>query len=264
MTLIEVIVVLAIFTIVLGMTSSLFQFGNKVFYIGNDKYDVQHELRMASDYISNKTQFATRIALVDIPADLTAEEAGYNYFYVQDGKLNHDMWDSGTRSQLSMGSTITGYDFSSSSEDVLSIDLESEENGQTYTINTAIALPNIRIHPDETINASGQAIKYSTDALYAYNGDITGDPEDPEDPEDPDDPDAGLDPVLVTIVVPKASYTVTWNGVEIEATSPNGKEFAIPDVEAGTYTLSVWNNKGQQVIFDQSVTVEGIPLIVPV
>jgi prepilin-type N-terminal cleavage/methylation domain-containing protein len=57
-SLIELIVVIAILSIVITSAFSLFSFGNTIFRKGSSQYNVQADLRLASDFITNQLRYA--------------------------------------------------------------------------------------------------------------------------------------------------------------------------------------------------------------
>lgn len=64
-TLIELIVALAILTVVIGSAYSLNQFGSKYFSLGGDKSDIQTSLRLTANIITKETRNAEQMTLID-------------------------------------------------------------------------------------------------------------------------------------------------------------------------------------------------------
>lgn len=72
-SLIELIITIAILSIVISSVFSLFSFGNNIFRKGSSQYNVQADLRLASDFVTNQLRYAADIELkkpsdVDIDA----------------------------------------------------------------------------------------------------------------------------------------------------------------------------------------------------
>lgn len=84
-TLIELIIALAIFSVVVFMAFSILVFGNKSFSNGTDRSDVQFDFRMTSSFITDELRNATEVQILStMPATPTT---GYNYIYISGKKI---------------------------------------------------------------------------------------------------------------------------------------------------------------------------------
>lgn len=84
-TLIELMVVLLIFALVLTITFNTLLFGNRVFASGNAQYDIQSNIRLASDSIREKVRYVTDLSVISSFDPATAD-SNFNYIYLSQDK----------------------------------------------------------------------------------------------------------------------------------------------------------------------------------
>jgi len=87
-TLIELIIALALLSTVLGMGYSFFSFGNLSFNKGEDQSNIQRDIRLFSDFITNQVRYSTEVELLDSIDSPLLE--GYNYIYLNDKTLTYN------------------------------------------------------------------------------------------------------------------------------------------------------------------------------
>jgi prepilin-type N-terminal cleavage/methylation domain-containing protein len=105
-TLIEVIISLAILSIVLGTAYSINLFGLKSYSNSNERSDNQFSVRMASDFITRKLRYADNVSISNIET-LPSKENGFYYLFVQNGQIK--FFDGNTEVQIPGVSDASGY-----------------------------------------------------------------------------------------------------------------------------------------------------------
>ncbi len=94
-TLVELLIVIAIMSLVLSGVYSLYGFGNKTYKNGSNQYDIQSRIRLAGDYIKKQVMYATDIKIISESDLNTAIAAGikpyenYIYFNSTDNTITH-------------------------------------------------------------------------------------------------------------------------------------------------------------------------------
>lgn len=168
-TLIEIMVGLAILSIVISVTYSLLFFGANSFSMNNRQYILQSDYRFAMDSIVKEVRFATSLELVDASEDVFTNtfEEGYNYFYINDGNLLHAVYnkDRGYHNTVIYAGHFKSEStlFKKLNSTTLSIDLKSkyDQYNQTYDNNTVVSLLNLNLNGDSILGLEGSGLKYS-------------------------------------------------------------------------------------------------------
>lgn len=165
-TIIEVLVVMALFGMVISVVYSLFFFGNNVFSMSSSQYDIQSEVRFAMDTIIKEVRYATYLEIInaDEARDFDKYEEGFNYFYIDDEKLYHITYDK----ELNEYDTVV-YDghfddelslFSRLNTTTFGIKISSKYRGQSYDVETEVELLNL--NNENSINGTNAVgLKYS-------------------------------------------------------------------------------------------------------
>jgi prepilin-type N-terminal cleavage/methylation domain-containing protein len=233
-TLIEIIIAFAILGIVTAMFFSFFVFGNNTYKLGTEQYDVQSDIRTSSDYIVESVRFSTSVSLIPMTTPLT-KDADFNYLYVQDGNIYSYVWNGSSHDFKKIGSGITSASFTGAVENnktVLSVLLQGNKGEQDYTITTETELPNLSLK-GQTLDSSGQVIKYSSSMDYAYDG-PTEAPSTSPSPSPSTSPSPTSTPlvtaVTVTFSAPGNNYSVKFNGADIAVSGSPPRDFVISGV----------------------------------
>lgn len=171
-TLIELIISIAILTVVLLGIYSLFGFGNRVYIGGTSQYDIQSSARLVEDYILKQVAYATEVEVMDITtmnANISASggiETYDNYIYYR-GSDNTIVHDTAFMTKL-IGSIGTSgglvFQYSSTDPREIEFSINGNQRQQTYTIPSKVACLNINMNNDKKIIGltSGTAIRYKT------------------------------------------------------------------------------------------------------
>lgn len=167
-TLVELIVAIAIFTIVIGGAYSIFGFGNTTYYNGVKQYDLQSSIRLANDYITQQLRYAMSIEIKNsgftVPAQSTLEPY-QNYLYVDGTSIVHLNKYFTKTFQVGNGGKI---DFTSIEPyKDLSFNIEAVSGRQKYNINGDVYPLNL--HLDKGFiegTASGLPGKKSGTIIY--------------------------------------------------------------------------------------------------
>jgi prepilin-type N-terminal cleavage/methylation domain-containing protein len=166
LTLVEVIITTAIIGMIIAVVFSLFSFGNKTFYMSNSQYDIQSEVRFATDIIIKDLRFATSLEIlsVDLIKDSNLQEEGFSYFYISDGKLYNVIYDEVADSH---NTVIYGRNLDSNlsmftqvDSSTLGIAVFSQHKNQTYNIKTEIILLNLKYSKNSITGSNDLGLKY--------------------------------------------------------------------------------------------------------
>jgi len=171
-TLIELIIVLAIMGILTTLVFSMFSFNNNIFFSANKQYNIQNDVRLGIDTISEKLRFATSLTITDVSTSEAeiASHQPYNYIYVKASTIKIAIYNETTHLhsiQTLGGSGIIsdiGTSFTKVDDSTLGIALLGVDGTKNYQVSSNISLKNFAIiKPTPVIegNISGLAVKYS-------------------------------------------------------------------------------------------------------
>ena len=185
-TLIELIVVIAIFAIILAEVYPMLNLGNTVFASGSKQNSIQSDLRRLSDSISDSVKYASNIDIIqgtydpDTFIEASNPDFGYDYIYLQFSGSNGIAvkklsYSTSTNSYsestiLSAASSSVSYDLSFKSggtgSKLLAFDMYATDGSRQYALNSETKIMNAALG---TLNLSGtgSAIKYKTGGLAA-------------------------------------------------------------------------------------------------
>ncbi len=142
-TLVELIVALAIIALIMGVMSSAFIAATRTFEKGLDQYDLQANIRLASDFIINEVRNASEISLTrpDSPND-------YNKIFFINNMISYKPAGSAridltpaiidARRDINFSLTQTG------SQYMLEITIEAVQDENDYSITTQVLLNNVK------------------------------------------------------------------------------------------------------------------------
>lgn len=170
LTLLELIIAMGILSIVLMCIYSLFGFGNTTFTRGTRQSDIQSSIRLASDYITQQIRYSTEMKILDdaaIPslADIEPYE-NYIYFDSTNNTITHiNKYFTKTIPIGHPGSI----EFTSLSPfKLLKFDIQAENRGQSYNINSEVISMNLHLNARGAITGTtgNTALKSERDAIY--------------------------------------------------------------------------------------------------
>lgn len=166
-TLMELVVVMALMLVVLGLVYSFFHFTNTSFVRGGDKFQLQTNLNIASNFVIGELRNVTEIEIVTAPfTDDTSQ-----YIYVESKVLKHRKPGTVTDKSEDVFKNMVFVISKVSKEDendrfYLEINLQGNirgDEGEDYDLNTKILLNNITSVTgiDSVTNSiSGNTIRY--------------------------------------------------------------------------------------------------------
>ncbi len=249
-TLIELVITLAILSIVLLGIYGFFRVGSNSFMIGSRQYRSQSDVRLAIEAISKEIRYATEVKLLStIPSSIGIDDK-YNYFYVKDGSLVHSLYNNGAvRNIHSYGQGIQdASDFNTEQVgEFQSIDfhLLGQDGNQNFDLHADLSMPNINLNENyipDTIGAV--AVK------YYKNTDLDYIPPEDEGEEGEEDPESYY--VTVTIEFPTNNYKMYFDGVEKIVSN---KKVIVSNVLGGlsgtNHTLSFYYKQGSTYKYDR-------------
>lgn len=167
-TLIELVVILALFALVLSVSMSFLIGSKRNFERSQDASEIHYQVRRASEYIRDEVRNATSIEIVEIPS---SPDSAYDYLYVMNNQLVHVVSSTGTvktskvlventmmftLSQDTNGNCILSYTVEGSIEGVTGI--------RNYDVSTSIHLNNIFEilgNKGTVYSSTNQCIKYT-------------------------------------------------------------------------------------------------------
>lgn len=156
-TLMELVIVLALMVLVIGMVYTFLHFTNNSFVRGGDQFQLQTNIRTASDFVIGEIRNATEIEIVSVPFIV---DASSQYIYIENKVLKHR--NAGKVTDKSE-SVFTGSEPFAARKDNTTgryyaiINLQGTRRDDEYTLNTEILLNNIS---SITGAVSGNAIRY--------------------------------------------------------------------------------------------------------
>lgn len=146
LTLVEIIVAIAISSILLIFATSFLLFGNLTFKKGNVQVDKQSDIRIASDYVANQIQYATFIEVTDSMDDGTAVLDFRERIYFIDNVLIHEKYDIAQAKYVEVYRspfTLQNTTFKLVDKSVI-LDIRDDSRIESdYKLSTKIDLPNI-------------------------------------------------------------------------------------------------------------------------
>ena len=151
MTLVELIVAIAITSIVLVVAFSIQVFGNRAFVLGESKSTVQLEARTAADYITREIRYATSVELLSaVPG--TVSESNTAYIYVDTGTQDIVYKDSSGTRTIADFDTVT-LTFTATGK-TLYFNIQGDYRSKTMDLDSKVLPINMSKH-DTIINAGG-------------------------------------------------------------------------------------------------------------
>lgn len=163
-TLIEIIISLAILTIVLAGAFNLFSFGTGLFKDSSDRYDLQSSIRTAADCITRETRYASQIEIVSsssVPSNIAGLEdneyyiylhynsADNSYYIMQMGKYLHKEIKIGTGSGCSLVFS------SQDNNETLYFKINGEDSGKSFQLESKASGLNLQLAGNTIVDASG-------------------------------------------------------------------------------------------------------------
>lgn len=156
-TLVELIISIAIMGVITLAIISFFDFGNKSFIYGKKKSDLQHQVQLVSDIITEEIRNATEISLIATPASFTADS--YCYIAISGQKIILvDNGISTDKTEAIINENVPMFTLTrlSNGNNFVSFTISGTIDSQDYEVTTKVALNNIKNSASNT----GQAIRY--------------------------------------------------------------------------------------------------------
>ena len=168
-TLVELLIVIGIMGVLTSLGFMLFFFGNDTFKKGNEQYDLQFNLRQASDKITRELQYSTEIKLLSaIPVPYDPERSYISL--INSNKTIEKVFNYGGTStpetiiDASSHNITFNLEFQKANNNSLLVSLQGQnmDTSRDYKIDTKIDLPNIGLGAgiDDTVTDPIIAIEY--------------------------------------------------------------------------------------------------------
>lgn len=250
-TLIELIITMAILSIVLIGVYSFLKVGNNSFRLGSRQYYSQSDVRLAIDTISKEIRYATDVELLGSKPLSISDTDVFDYFYINEGSLVHSEYNGGSSRRIhfyGLGIQDTSKFNTIQIGEFQSIDfLMIAQNGnQNYDLHAELSMPNINLNENYVVDVpDAAAVKYYKSTELDYT---------PPDDEDDEDEDEEPESYYVTITVrfPEGNYIMYFDGIEYPVSH---KEVVIPNVLGSTlgteYSISFYYKQGSDYFHDE-------------
>ena len=171
-SLVELVIVLALLSVVLAIGYNFYFFGVNAFATGEKQSNVQQNIRMSSNYIKKEIQFAHNMAVMNDIAEVPLNDDQYDYIYLDPntGMLTHLQNGEATGIDvlggLSSGTNLTAnFRPQSAGSNILIYTISGVNEGQTYDISSDIYLPNvpaIEISASASVSSGGFIIRFAS------------------------------------------------------------------------------------------------------
>jgi prepilin-type N-terminal cleavage/methylation domain-containing protein len=175
-TLVELIVVMAILSLVTLGAFMLYSFGQNIFGIGTKQYDLQSTLRLATSVIRNDLKYATDVELLEVYdyndfLDIEDPAYGSNYIFLEKNNVGkgisvrHYVFEPMSYTykvveivpQPTNGATLELI-FSQKSDNVIDLVMKGELGAEKFTLNSSIEVMN---RHTGTMTGTANAIRYN-------------------------------------------------------------------------------------------------------
>lgn len=185
-TLIELIVTLAIMSIVIGSIFSVLIYGQKTFNNGSNEYAAQDSVRQAIDFLSNKIRYASNLLIMSVEQAKLEKSNNYtyNYFFKENGKIyfykfvdsdNNGVADAYSETIISDGLNDSDV-FSKQGDKTLRINISKTLGLNTFQTGKDILLENFSLMTPATAIqglGSGKAVRFGTDVVSGTTVPVT-------------------------------------------------------------------------------------------
>lgn len=246
-TLVELLTALAIVSVLISLSTSIFIFGNDIFAKGTSQHSEQTDLRFANDYIVKEIRYATSIDLLSSAPGTINNSDQYDYIYFDGDGIVHSAYNSGSSRiektvideilpSSSFGSELNGI------SQMMIISLYGQEQDQVYDLQTTISLPNVNLKKnfvEDLVNM--KTIKFIVDTTL--DGSATP-PEEEEGGGGEGEPPQSF--VTATVVINTSAmnrvFRITLDSVVMETTqgdSPYSVDYTV--ASNSSYPLKIEN-----------------------
>lgn len=143
-TLVEIIIAIGILAIVLSSVYGFNLFGIRSYSLGESEWNLQNNVRMLSDLITNETRYASEVEITD---KTPVQGDGYNYFRTEGKEVK--FYKNGELVSVFKGNTLPymryEVDFTASAGNELTfiITAYDERRGKSYKIDSKVLCLNI-------------------------------------------------------------------------------------------------------------------------
>lgn len=143
----ELIIALAILSLVLMGIYSLFGFGNTTYARGTRQSDIQSSIRLATDYITQQVRYSTETKIIDASAIPSASglQPYENYIYFDSTNNTITHLNKYFTHTVPIGHPGSIAFRSEEPYKLLSVNLQAQNRGQSYNINTEVISMNLHL-----------------------------------------------------------------------------------------------------------------------
>ncbi|HHX74446.1 MAG TPA: hypothetical protein GX699_06045 [Firmicutes bacterium] len=160
-SLIELVVVLALLTVVLAAGFNFFSSGMTIFAFADKRASVQQAVRLVSDAVTREIRYAEEAIIIDVSDPSAFADTGYNYIYQEGNTVKLRRKGSATGSPIAgaAGEVSLEINFSYvSTDNILDYTVSGEQPGSApYSVTASVMLLNADSVEGEE---SGRALKF--------------------------------------------------------------------------------------------------------
>ncbi|MBU5677588.1 hypothetical protein KQI88_14285 [Alkaliphilus sp. MSJ-5] len=159
-TFIELLLILAFLGILMLIINSLSILGLKTFNFASYQGSLQQNLRLATNFITKETRFASdvqilNLSLSELITEMEKTDNEYHYIYLENNVLKYRYEDKSNY----VADKIKELDFNKSTKNILKFDVLGENSTPNYKLGTEVVILNMPQNK-EILNSDGVAIRY--------------------------------------------------------------------------------------------------------
>ncbi|QGG46576.1 PilW family protein [Heliorestis convoluta] len=168
-TLVELLVGIALLSLVMTLGYSFYFFGYNSFATGEVRSDVRQNIRFAADFITQELTYATHVQVLSFIPDEDFLEDDYHYIYVKEGQLTHrEAFGEELAPFGNIADRVTldeNLSFSLESH-LISFEIKNNSIEDSYSIATTVRFLN---HLEEAVGNAGIAVAYKSERRQITN-----------------------------------------------------------------------------------------------
>ena len=144
-TLIEVLAAVTIFSFLIAMACSLFIFQTNFYEFTTKRLDVQQNVRIAADYISQELRYATTLKrknAQEVEYEIPNDERIFNIRH-KDKSIVRSLYNYNGENEISYNIEKLNFTWNDT-EKILTFTIKGSDKNYSYTLVSAVYLPNVQ------------------------------------------------------------------------------------------------------------------------
>lgn len=157
-TIVELMITIFLISLVLTIAYGMLSYGNRIFVQGDSKADIQSNLRVSANFISDKIRYASNVViLADKPANIT--DSTKEYIYAEDGVLKYYDGHTVTLVPGFLDGVLSTIQFADNNTQNVYIRVNGTLRNESFQVETSAFLQNIGAKA--LAESNGAAIEFS-------------------------------------------------------------------------------------------------------